>query len=276
MQNEQITDCLAEIESLEKQIGQFVNQLEEINKSLSEKNSALEQQKNERDGLENSIKALGFFKFKERKLLKEDLAMINAKIEESSKTISELENEMQKIQQKKDSLQKEKELKKLAGQGNSQAQFDLAKVYAEQTNLSQAAHWFEQAAKQGHMGAQYELAVIFYNGLIAERDNAKALFWSKKSSEQGHDGAKKLTSQIEEEEEKRRKQEEMINLASKGDPQAQHALATSYCKGVEFEKDYTKAIYWYKEASVRGHKEAEKLAAQLERIMSASYDITLW
>jgi len=168
MKDELIAAYLAEISSLEGQVRQLVSQIEEIEASLSQKTPVLGQLENEREGLKNSIRSLGFFKFKERKPLKKDLAAIAAKIEESENIVKELKNKVntltqqenelksriQIVQLEKEKFQKEEELKELAAKGDPQAQFDVAKLYLEAKNSSQAMEWLKKAIENGHEGAK--------------------------------------------------------------------------------------------------------------------------
>jgi TPR repeat protein len=168
MQNEQIVKYQVEIESLEKQIALLPKEVEGINQTLSQRNSAINQLKSDRDKAETDLKAVGFFKFAERKPLKEKLAVITASIKTGENEIMELENkissltqqeknlkeELQTVRQEKDKFQKEEELKERAAQGDPQAQFDVAKIYLEAKNSSLAVEWLEKAVDQGHEHAK--------------------------------------------------------------------------------------------------------------------------
>lgn len=55
-----------------------------------------------------------------------------------------------------------------ANAGDAAAQYQLGTMYnigkGVDRNPDQAFAWFQKAARQGHMGAMYELAVAYYNG----------------------------------------------------------------------------------------------------------------
>jgi len=153
MQNKQITADLAEI-------GLLIKQTEE---AIAEKDSALSVLEKERDDFESEIESLGLlgvFKFKERALLKEKLADTERKIEENcgernylkekanvlKQNESEIRNKQQRVKKEKEQIQKEEDLIQAAKQGDSQAQFDVAKMYLKQRDTTQALYWFEQAA----------------------------------------------------------------------------------------------------------------------------------
>jgi chromosome segregation ATPase len=194
MLSEKIKACLAEIESLEKQINSFNSQLKDFNAELSLKNSNLQQLNSERENLETSIHSIGFFKFKERKPFKEKLSITVANIKEVENTITELNNKIS-------SLTKQESDSKLRLQNAQQKKEKLQKL-EELNNLSE----------QGQIKAQYELAVIYYNGIDIEKDKEKAIYWLKKASEQGHEEAKKFILQIEEDDERIRKASYDITL----------------------------------------------------------------
>ena len=52
--------------------------------------------------------------------------------------------------------------------------------------------------------------------------------------------------------------EELINLANKGDVQAQNDLGECYYTGEGVEQDYVKAVEWVKKAADQGYVEAQK------------------
>jgi TPR repeat protein len=168
MQNEQIVKYQAEIESLEKQLISLPKEMEGINQTLSKRNSEINLLKNDRDKTGTDLKAIGFFKFKEKKPLKEKLAVLNGDIKTGENEIAELNNKIISLTQQekslkdklesvrlaKDKLQKEEELKERAEKGDPQAQFEVAKLYLEKRNSSLAAEWLNKAAAQGHEGAK--------------------------------------------------------------------------------------------------------------------------
>jgi len=176
MDSTKIADLMVKIESLNKQIDSCVKQIKDNNDLLSSENIALEQQKNERQKLESSIRSLGFFKFKERKPLKEALSIINGKINITEAKIYELKN-------KSDSLVKqEKELK-----------IKKENIRREKDKQEKELHLIEKAL-QGDSQAQFDVANLFFD----KKDENKAMDWLRKAVEQGHGEAKKLILQIEE------------------------------------------------------------------------------
>ena len=95
----------------------------------------------------------------------------------------------------KNCLEKEIEnLKKLAEQNYTSAQFQLAIVYYYgiriNQNYEEAFYWFQQAAEQGHTGAQYYLAVMY---LKIIKNYKLAVYWFQQAAEQNFKGAQHMT-----------------------------------------------------------------------------------
>jgi hypothetical protein len=51
---------------------------------------------------------------------------------------------------------------------------------------TKSARWFKEAAKEGHVEAQYELAEFYRQGLGLPRSSTKAKKWYAAAAEQGH------------------------------------------------------------------------------------------
>ena len=93
---------------------------------------------------------------------------------------------------------------------------DIAKVF----------EWYQKAAEQGFVKAQYELAYMYEQGEGVKKDIAKAFQWFQKA-------------------------------ALQGDEDAQYELAYMYEKGKGVEEDKAKAFEWYKKAALQGHVDAQ-------------------
>lgn len=77
----------------------------------------------------------------------------------------------------------------LAEQGNPEAQYDLATMYAEGKGVAAsdliAAVWYQRAADQGVAMAQYNLGVSYAEGLGVRKDDAAAAKWFRRAADQG-------------------------------------------------------------------------------------------
>lgn len=81
------------------------------------------------------------------------------------------------------------ELRRLAEQGDSDAQWDLGSIYHNGTGVPQndtlAVQWFLRAAEQGHVMAQGSLGAYYWAGRGVPEDLSKAYFWSLLAMAQG-------------------------------------------------------------------------------------------
>lgn len=84
-------------------------------------------------------------------------------------------------------------LQKKAGEGDAQAQFDLAEVYFKGQDVdkdrAEAAKWYRKAAEQGHPLAQYNLAQMQLHGRGVPQDRTAAVQWLQAAAEQGETGS---------------------------------------------------------------------------------------
>ncbi len=89
-------------------------------------------------------------------------------------------------------------LRTQALRGSAEAQFQLAALYEKGSgtpqNLSEAIHWYTQAANQGSALAQFQLGRIFEEGRGSiKKDLAYALSWYEEAARNGLElAAKKL------------------------------------------------------------------------------------
>lgn len=77
--------------------------------------------------------------------------------------------------------------------GDPAAQYQVALMYANGVgvgkNVDQAMTWTESAAKKGHVAAQYLLGIAYQGGLGVQRNTQLALTWLLKAAESGSDKA---------------------------------------------------------------------------------------
>lgn len=99
------------------------------------------------------------------------------------------------------SLKEIDDLKALANNGNAVAQYNLGIMYAEglgvQENNKEAVKWFKLAAEQGDTGAQYNLGVMYTKGLGIKQDYNEAFRWFKLAAEQGNADAKEALKRLQ-------------------------------------------------------------------------------
>jgi hypothetical protein len=120
-----------------------------------------------------------------------------------------------------------------ANQGDADAQFNLALLYENGVGIPRdarnAIYWYTKAAKQGHVNAQYRLGTIYrygYGDEVVLLDFKRAVYWITKASEQG-------------------------NVI------AQYNLGHMYEYGDGAPQDYKQAFFWYTKAAEKGYYFAE-------------------
>jgi len=85
----------------------------------------------------------------------------------------------------------DKLLKSSAEQGYTVAKYEYGfKLYREQKDIKEAIYWLSEATKQGNSLAQYRLARILLDSPWVVKDEKKALFWLEEASKQKHRHAK--------------------------------------------------------------------------------------
>ena len=93
-------------------------------------------------------------------------------------------------------------------------------------DYARATLWYRKAAEQGHLGAQVNLALMYFDGLGVPQDDVEAAVWRRKSADQG-------------------------------DPSSQFNLGSMYRNGRGVPQDDGKAAEWYCKAAEEGHAPAQ-------------------
>jgi len=106
-------------------------------------------------------------------------------------------------------------------QANENANFEAGIAAYQANNLPLAYKEFLTAAKDGHADSQYNVALMYEQGIGVGKDEKEAVVWYGKS-------------------------------ASQGNAAAQFNLGVLYENGRGTAIDYTKANEWYRKASVQG------------------------
>ncbi len=88
-----------------------------------------------------------------------------------------------------------KALTEKAESGDAQAQYDLAQVYfdgllEQKADEKTGVSWITRSAEAGNATAQYDLAVAYRLGHGVKPDTAQALNWYEKAADQGRDEAR--------------------------------------------------------------------------------------
>jgi hypothetical protein len=117
-----------------------------------------------------------------------------------------------------------------AHQGHSGAQFGLGLIFYHslgvKQNYSEANEWNRKAADQGHAGAQCNLGLAYYQGEGVEKDFSEANKWYRKAADQGVAGA-------------------------------QFNMGLAYDIGRGLKQDFSEAYKWYRKAAEKGFAGAQ-------------------
>ena len=126
----------------------------------------------------------------------------------------------------------------LAEQGNASVQFNLGVMYEDGLGVKQddfeAMNWFRKAAEQGHANAQANLGSAYGAGRGVRQDDIEAVKWVKKAAENGSaDG--------------------------------QFKLGLAYLIGLGIQKDRTFAKEWFGKACDNGNQQGCEYYGKLNR-----------
>ena len=129
--------------------------------------------------------------------------------------------------------------KTAAKRGDACAQYILARSYWDgangmPVNVTQAIKWYRKAASQGHVNAQFELALLYATDERIELDYRNAFRWFKEAANQGH-------------------------------KEAEACLGDLYADGNGVARDYKQAARWYEKAATQGDSEAQLKLAEMYR-----------
>ncbi len=118
------------------------------------------------------------------------------------------------------------EWRRMAEQGQAEAQYNLGIMYeygrGVRQNDVEAVKWYRKASVQGLSIAQYKLGIMYDNGWGVPASDTEAVRWYSNAAERGH-------------------------------PLAQHDLAFMYAAGTGVAQDYLRAYMWLNIAVAHGH-----------------------
>jgi len=152
-------------------------------------------------------------------------------------------------------------LKQTAETGQAKAQYNLGLMYANGVGVEQdverALHWYHKAANQGYSPAQYILAGKYANGQGLNRDLKQALTWYLKASERGNSRALFKLGQMLSVPQDELAQNCYRQAAEKGVVEAQVMVAASVAAATPDAADQGQAFAWYQKAAESGLPSAQ-------------------
>jgi len=182
-------------------------------------------------------------------------------------------------------------LRAAAAKGDSAAQYEIALRYAEgrgvPQNLTDAAEWFERAAKQGLVPAQFRLGGFYEKGLGVKKnlDTARRLYLA--AGEAGnakalHNLAVLYAEGIDGKPDYQTAAKWFRKAADYGVPDSQYNLAILYARGIGMEQNLTEAYRWFALAARDGDSDSAKkrddIGARLDpqSFKAASQAVEAW
>lgn len=154
--------------------------------------------------------------------------------------------------------------KAAADGGNAEAQFDLALLYAQglgvTRDLGTAMRWYRSAADQGNAQAQFALGQIYSRGWGAPRDTTDAIRWMQMANDPNSDGSPTNWSLIEGyglERDDAQAAYWYRKAAEQGHAEAQYNLARLYSRGSGVTRDQETALHWVRAAASQGYAPAQ-------------------
>ncbi|WP_455366804.1 SEL1-like repeat protein, partial [Kaarinaea lacus] len=123
-------------------------------------------------------------------------------------------------------------------------------------NPLKAVEWIRKAAEQDHAGAQYQLGIMYRDGMGVSNSESEAIKWLRLASSWGISKAQRDLDAL------LRKQLLASEDAFSGnpelsDPESQFALGLMYVDGKGVDKDAATAAQWFLKAARQEHLEAQ-------------------
>jgi TPR repeat protein len=158
----------------------------------------------------------------------------------------------------------EKTFRKLAGQGDTQAQSSLGLMYLAGRGVPQdfteALKWFRQAADQGDVLAQVAVGGMYLSGQGVAKDYAEGLKWLRQAADKGDVQTELLLGMTYRTDQAVQDYAQAIlwfrRAADKGNAQAQGNLGDMYYRGLGVPQDYSEALKWFRKAADQGATQA--------------------
>ncbi len=154
------------------------------------------------------------------------------------------------------------------------ALFNMALMYANSSELieqdiEKAHELFLRAAVAGVDLAQYEVALMFEQGVGCTQNYSEAAFWYEEAAKRGHMEAFNNLGVLYKEgrgvhQNFQRAFVCFSRAAEKGLPAAQYNLGLLYDRGEGVEEDHEKALEWCRKAAFQGHAKAKQIIAGLQ------------
>jgi uncharacterized protein len=140
--------------------------------------------------------------------------------------------------------------------GHRDAQYEVGLMYANgvgvDKDIEQAILWIRQSAEKGLATAQYLLATRYANGIGVPRDGPQALMWYLKAAQQGHVKALFRLGKLQTTGQPEMAAAYFTQAAELGLAEAQCALGHHFEAGLGVVQDAEQAAFWYSQSAAQG------------------------
>lgn len=170
-----------------------------------------------------------------------------------------------------------KRVEEQAYDGSPEAQHDLAAIYTAghggvSQDFERAAYWFTKAAGQGVANAQYNLGVLYHQGLGVDADIKTAIKWYESAAALGHPEAQynlgiAFIEGIGVRYDPQRAARYFEQAARSGIMEAAYNLGLIYENALLGQAQPDLALKWYKQAADQGSPEAKAALGQLAKTL---------
>ncbi len=156
------------------------------------------------------------------------------------------------------------EWRSAADAGQAEAEFDLGVLYAQglgvKRDLTAAMSWYRKAADQGNAEAEFALGQMYSRGWGVPRDETDALRWMEMASDPVSDGPPTDWARIEgygAQQDQKQAVYWYERAAAQGHAEAQYNLGRLYATGEGVPKDQEQALRWVRAAASQGYVPAQ-------------------
>ena len=157
-----------------------------------------------------------------------------------------------------------REYKSAAEAGVAEAQFDLGVLYAQglgvHRDLDEAARWYQMAAEQGNAEAEFALGQMYSRGWGMPRDETDALRWFEMASNPNSDGPPTDWTVLDgygTRQDQTQAAYWYLKAAEQGHVEAQYNLSRLYAAGQGVARDQEQALRWIRAAATQGYAQAQ-------------------
>lgn len=174
------------------------------------------------------------------------------------------------------------QLKKMAIEGNSDAQETLAFLYRVGSGIPKdsklAIAWYQKSARQGNVRGQRGLAEMYWHGIGIPENDVEAAKWYSKAADQGDPDSQVMMSlfsrtgsaQVQKNYEK--SFEWIVKAADQGNISAQAMAGFMYMAGMGVKQSKVHAVKWLLIAKASGDKDAAHMDALNEYKSTSSQE----